>query len=254
MSKALVIKNADFSTNALEQITIEENIPCTALSASISAQSVEYVGDTVTITVTKTPVNATDVLQFASSDERIAKVNNSGIVTIIGIGTATITITCGTATATVIVNQANEIKLGGLYNVVDKYADRASSDNNAAYLFTRSGLRTLGAAYDGDENVRIYNGEPSGVQVMRIPYGANYAFIHKASDSYAIGSGRQILFDIDNLTEYNGVMCATYLSQGTDSTLSYKRELANHNATGLVIRHEGGTETNLADYITFSAT
>ena len=52
-------------------------------------------GATVTIDVTLTPADATQELAFASSDENVATVDQTGVVTAVGAGEAVITITCG---------------------------------------------------------------------------------------------------------------------------------------------------------------
>lgn len=104
MSKALVLKGADFSVNKLDTVIVTDPIPCTGISLSASTASVEA-GKTVTLTATVTPNDTTDTVVWASSDETKATVS-SGVVTGVGKGTATITATCGnfsvTCTITVI--------------------------------------------------------------------------------------------------------------------------------------------------------
>lgn len=254
MSKALVIKGADFSTNAVEQIVIEENIPCTGLELSISGQSVEFVGDTLTITATKTPVDTTDGITYNSSNEKIATVSGNGVVTVIGIGEATITATCGAITASVTVNQQNSIKVGNIVNIADYFPDGTGGQNTAGRVAALSGQRAIGQAYDGTSNVKVYNGETAGVQVIPIPYGARYVFLHAANGEAFGTSGRHTYFDIENMSVYSGNEYATYLNAGSSMSQAYKRELVNHDATGLMIRNTGSPEINAFDYITFSAT
>lgn len=104
MSKALMIRDADFSTNKLTTVELYESIPCTGLS--LSQGSISFTGYTpVTVTATKTPANTTDTLSWATSDATVATVND-GVVTPIGLGTCTITATCGNQTATVTVSVA----------------------------------------------------------------------------------------------------------------------------------------------------
>lgn len=98
MSKALVIKNVDFSTNKLTTVTLIDPIPCTAISLSKSSTSFTALG-TDTITATVTPSNTTDTVVWTTSDATVATVNN-GVITAVGIGTATITATCGEQSAT----------------------------------------------------------------------------------------------------------------------------------------------------------
>lgn len=252
MSKALVIKGADFSANAVEQIVIEENIPCTGLELSISGQSVEFAGDTLTITAAKTPVDTTDEIMYSSSNEKIATVDSNGVVTVIGIGEATITATCGTITASVTVNQQGSIKVGNLVNIADYFPDGTSGQNTAGRVAVLSGQRAIGQAYDGTVNVKVYNGETAGVQVIPIPYGARYVYLHAAIEEAYGSSGKHTYFDIENMSVYSGNEYATYLNAGSSMSQSYKRELVNHDATGLMIRNVGSAEIDAFDYITFS--
>lgn len=98
MGKALVIKNVNFATNALTQVTLEEEIPCTAISLSESSVSLTSLTAT-TLTANVTPNDTTDAITWLSSDNTIATVAN-GIVTPLKGGSVTITAVCGSQSAT----------------------------------------------------------------------------------------------------------------------------------------------------------
>lgn len=97
MSKALVLKNVNFSTNALDQVTLIEDTPCTAIVLSDSTKSLDSLTP-VTLTATLTPSNTTDDLTWGTSDATIATVA-SGVVTPLQAGTVTITANCGAQSA-----------------------------------------------------------------------------------------------------------------------------------------------------------
>lgn len=99
MSKALVIKGANFSTNAVAHITIGNPAPCTGISLNKSTTSITSIGDTETLTATVTPSDTTDQIVWSNSDNTVATVNN-GTVTAVGLGSAVITATCGNYSAT----------------------------------------------------------------------------------------------------------------------------------------------------------
>ena len=105
MGKALVIKNADFGTNAVTTITFAD-VACTGIS--FSTDTINITGtDPVTVSYTVTPEDTTDVVFWESSDASVVAVN-AGTLTVEGIGTCTITATCGnysaTATGTVVIS------------------------------------------------------------------------------------------------------------------------------------------------------
>lgn len=107
MSKALVIKGANYNENKVATISFIEPVdpkPCTGITLSQSTLSfTNYTA--VTITATLTPSDTSDVLEWASSDTTVATVNN-GVITPVGLGTCTITATCGSQSATVSVSVA----------------------------------------------------------------------------------------------------------------------------------------------------
>lgn len=104
MAKALVIKGANFSENKVAKITIAERVPCTGITLSKSALSFDDVDISETLIASVTPYDCTDAIVWASSDDSVASVNSSGIVTAKTIGTATITASCGSYSATCVVD------------------------------------------------------------------------------------------------------------------------------------------------------
>jgi len=101
MSKALVIKNADFSTNALTTVTLQQNVPCTGISLRETTKAITSL-TAFSLTPTKSPVNTTDSVVWSSSDTSVATVSD-GAVTPLKAGTATITASCGSYSATCVV-------------------------------------------------------------------------------------------------------------------------------------------------------
>ena len=97
MAKALVIKGVNFSTNALAQVNIVDDVPCTGLELDESTKSITSL-DPFTLTATKTPASTTDILTWSSSDETVATIAD-GVVTPLKGGSVTITATCGQQTA-----------------------------------------------------------------------------------------------------------------------------------------------------------
>ena len=80
--------------------TEDNSIPCESLQ--LSNQTIEFVNaaDTWTIQVRSTPANTTQRVKFTSSDANVVTVDENGLLTAVGPGTATITVTCGQITQT----------------------------------------------------------------------------------------------------------------------------------------------------------
>ena len=73
----------------------ETGIPCTDVMVSNTEVTLDGPGRGWLLGVKAFPEDTTDELQFASSDEAVAEVSDSGRITSVGPGTATITISCG---------------------------------------------------------------------------------------------------------------------------------------------------------------
>lgn len=198
MSKVLVIKNVDFSSVAVDHITIEENIPCTDITLSKDSVSFDTYKETDTISVTLTPANTTDIVSWESSNPSVATVDD-GVITILGIGTAVITVSCGTVSKTITINQSSLKNNGDLVTVASKYPTRGSETDLRIYLFSDSSWTTCGGEYVSSENeLHLENNDTA--QTIRVPYGATHVKVEKADSSASNPSGRYVIGDCVNLT------------------------------------------------------
>lgn len=158
MSKALVIKGANFAANKVETITIQEVVPCTGISLSDASHAFTAIGATKTLTATVTPADTTETVTWVSSNTDCATVEN-GVVTCVGVGSATITAYCGehsatcaiTATAMIDANTALSAQNGYSHQGAElasskDYISYGSSSKSRMYLsptVTESGYKAL---------------------------------------------------------------------------------------------------------------
>ena len=83
--------------NTTEDTVLE--IPCTSLVISKTTVEFDTAGAALLLNVSKDPVDTTDTVVFASSDETVATVTEDGKIVAVGGGEAVITVTCGEASA-----------------------------------------------------------------------------------------------------------------------------------------------------------
>lgn len=74
-------------------------VPCEELDVSDTVIELDKAGAALLLNVTPTPEDTTDIITYATSDERVAVVTEDGKVIAAGNGEAIITITCGEITA-----------------------------------------------------------------------------------------------------------------------------------------------------------
>lgn len=130
MSKALVIKGANFIANKVETITITEVVPCTGISLSDSTHAFTAIGATKTLTATVTPADTTESVVWASSNTDCATVAN-GVVTCVGVGSATITASCGEYSATCAITSTVTIDANTELTAVNGYAQSGADIANS---------------------------------------------------------------------------------------------------------------------------
>ena len=228
MGYALKIKGVDFSDNAVDQVEYIVPIPCTGITLNQSTLSFEKVGDTSQLTATLTPADTTDTLSWASSDENVATVSTSGLVTIHGIGTATITATCGNQTATASISQTTIKAAGTLKKLTGKYVSSGSGVNYAFVVNDTSGQNAFLNENGNHADLQVVSGGSNNCELIRVPYGATTVKV-------ATVGGNDVQFNYmyrANTTEmvtYNGVQYPTkasnyeqtFVTSSTGATVAY---------------------------------
>ena len=128
MAKTLVIKGANFSANKVATVEFDR-IHTTALSIEATA-SLDSIGATHNISYTITPSDSEDPILWVSSDETVCTVDDNGVVTATGCGTATITATSNGISDTCTV--ACEIVMAGFTRAPKTYIGSQSASGHAA--------------------------------------------------------------------------------------------------------------------------
>ena len=77
------------------ETTDSVEIPCTGITLSTYDFSMTELNQVLMLSVTKNPLNTTDIPYFSSDNEAVATVTQSGKITCVGEGKATITVKCG---------------------------------------------------------------------------------------------------------------------------------------------------------------
>ena len=80
------------------------SLDCTAIQLDTYTVELEELDSTYQLQISLEPAETPDVLECISSDETVAVVTNSGLITAVGDGTAIITVNCGSATVQCTVN------------------------------------------------------------------------------------------------------------------------------------------------------
>ena len=249
MGKALVIKNVDFSDVAVDQVTIEEDVPCTGITLSANTASVTNAEDSVTITATLTPADTTDTVEWSSSNENIATVSG-GVITVHGVGTATVTATCGEQTATVSVEQStlrmNVSVVTGIYPEAITVSDTVK----VVGLSGHSAQSVCGAPYNAAHiDRKVVNGSTvnPAIEIVKVPYGATKARLH-TSDSGSV-FGYLVIGDCTDIIEYSG---GNYVSYTERKSVIYTNDQDVSYGQGIIFRADTSTNIGNADYVIFS--
>lgn len=130
MSKALVIKGANFAANKVETISIQEVVPCTGISLSYVSYAFTAIGATKTLAATVTPADTTESVIWLSSNTDCVTVVD-GVVTCVGVGSATITASCGEQTASCAISATVTINANTDLSFVDGYSVGGSDLQNS---------------------------------------------------------------------------------------------------------------------------
>jgi len=134
MTKALVIKGANFATNKVDTVTLTDPIPCTSVSISDSTHSFTAIGATKQLTAAALPANTTDELIWYSSNPNVATVSATGLVTCTGVGSCTISAMCGSKSADCAITSTVTINASTSLTKIDGYGCGSSYSQGKDYI------------------------------------------------------------------------------------------------------------------------
>ena len=199
MSKVLVIKGANFSTNAVTQIEFDDPVPCTGIS--FSTDTIDITGySPVTISYSVTPNDTTDEVLWSSSDSNVVTVSN-GTLTVVGIGTCTVTATCGSYSATATVTVSIE------YIESYFFGQPGTTATQGAGTVSTASDRVC-ALGDGTQKTDYKLGNGSGTTgdhyAILLPKNTNYvriAYVNKSNLYDSSSGGRIVWYENNNVGE-----------------------------------------------------
>lgn len=84
--------------------TAAPTVPCTRLVLEQTVVELGQAGEEIQLAVKPMPEGTTDIPTFASSDESVATVSQTGLVTAVGPGQAQITVACGAVSESILVD------------------------------------------------------------------------------------------------------------------------------------------------------
>lgn len=221
MAKTLVIKGANFSTNKLATVTIDDPVYCTGISLNKSSTSITGVGTTETLTATLTPADTTEAVTWSTSDSNVATVSN-GTVTVVGVGTATITATCGSYSAACTVTARAFITGTNLYPDTYLSGDTSYSGGNGVLECTTTG--TTRGMIVADSGTYSIKNKYHDVFYYPVPIPANAARlkITRADTTIRISS----LFFCSQTTPATGTSYTQLVDKVDNENISYTDNVA----------------------------
>lgn len=251
MGKALVLKSVDFSSVAIEKVTIGDEIPCTAIEIDQSSVSIDTLEQTAQLTATATPANTTDSVLWTSSEPLVASVDSNGVITAHGIGTATITVTCGIQTDTITVTFSSMKAPYSLKSVADRYPGSITVGSDKIMgVQANSNQFVLGQPYHAENvDLRVYAGVDYEVECIRVPYGATKIKI-ATTDGVAVSISYTYVVDTETLIEYNSAEYPKYLREQTFVNTNNGYDVEYGEA--VIFRPVGASQHDTLSYVYFT--
>lgn len=230
MSRALVIKGANFEENRVAQVTLSEK-SCTGVAFDSTSYTVNSMSTPTVPIITKTPADTTDELTLTVADTSVARVENGGIYAV-GFGTTTITATCGsaTATATVVVSSIEFVMekiRGGHVTAATTWGDvnplqYTSSQYYDCFVAEKTTPRTTPDGISGESTIAVIM-IPDGTNKIRIESdtASNWSVMmrYASTDSTLNYGGEYYAKFVDSIQEYASGLYAEFtdIPSGADS-------------------------------------
>lgn len=93
-------EDQDTDVDTEDTTPVSAGVPCTGLTLSQSEVTLEELGQRIFLTAVAQPLDCTEEIVFASSDEAVVTIDSNGMITAAGAGEAEITATCGSVQVT----------------------------------------------------------------------------------------------------------------------------------------------------------
>ena len=234
MATTLVIPGADFSAHKIETVVFG-TVPCTGISLDQQTKSLTALTP-FTLTATPAPANTTDLVEWSSSDNTAATVND-GVVTPLKLGTVTITATCGNYSASCAVTINNVVPD---YIAVCGYSPyRRTASGDAATTDKKTGATSGNYIVARNNAIESYQIESKNTDTtpyrfipIMIPAGAVKV---KVSTTIGVFYTRFLWFDsTQKEATYNtGVKCVAGTTSGWDQQTSIEGPFEKEIPTGV---------------------
>ena len=170
VGKAVVTASAEgFSADC--QVTVSD-IPVESVTLYTNEQSLNY-GESFELKATVLPANAPQTVLWTSSDEKVATVDEKGVITAVGYGEATITATAGDKTATCLISIISEYKVSTQADIEEALANVSDNPDYPTKIIL-----------DGDIelNSTIVIADPEGKERFIVLDGQGNKLIRKMND------------------------------------------------------------------------
>ena len=198
--------------------TEPEVIPCEALRLDDTTIELDKIGAASLLNIYTEPANTTDTFIFASSDESVATVTDSGKVVAVGSGQAVITITCGDVKleCTVLCNGADETTAPTTEPTTAPTTE-PTTEPKEEFELNRSDF-TLAAK--GDSWV-LYNGSVSSSEITWSSDNESVATVSAGGKVVAVGPGVTTIRAEHNGTKVSCIVrCSFTAEDATEPTTS----------------------------------
>lgn len=172
---------------------LPEEGACTALTISQEEVTLEEAGDKVFLTAVARPSDCKDPIEYFSSDELVATVNENGMITAVGPGTAQIIVTCGdmTAACTVVCPfeaPEPEEEQPEEEQPEEEQPEEEQPEETPAKEPTLS-TEDFTLFYPGEEAYLTVNDAPEGAAISYVSSNAAVVTVTNAGKVTAVGSG-----------------------------------------------------------------
>ena len=194
VGKAVITASVEgFSADC--QVTVSD-VPVESVTLYTTERLLNY-GESFELKATVLPENAPQSILWTSSDEKVATVDEKGVITAVGYGEATITATAGDKTATCLISVNNEYKVSTQADIEEALANVSDNPDYPTKIILNGNIELNStiviADSEGKERFLVFDGQGNKLirkmndQIFEIHRNQNVTF-------------QQITFSGGNLT------------------------------------------------------